>query len=42
MINSILEWILPAISGGGIGAGITWLCTFRSKRKQANAEADKA
>ena len=31
--DSILEWALPVIGGGGIGSAITFLGTYRSKKK---------
>ena len=31
--DSILEWALPVIGGGGIGSAITYLGTYRSKKK---------
>lgn len=31
--DSILEWTLPLIGGGGIGSAITWLGTYKSKKK---------
>ena len=31
--DSILEWALPVIGGGGIGSAITFLGTYKSKRK---------
>ena len=41
-MNPILEWALTIIGSGGIGAVITYICTFKSKRKQASAEAEMA
>ena len=41
-MNPILEWALAIIGSGGLGATITYLLTFRSRRKQANAEAVEA
>lgn len=41
-MNPILEWALTILGSGGLGAVITYICTFRSKRKQANAEAEEA
>ena len=29
--DSILEWALPVIGGGGIGSAITFLGTYKSK-----------
>ena len=31
--DSILEWALPVIGGGGIGSAITYLGTYKSKKK---------
>jgi hypothetical protein len=31
--DSILEWALPVIGGGGIGSAITFLTTYKSKKK---------
>ena len=31
--DSILEWALPVIGGGGVGSAITFLGTYKSKRK---------
>jgi archaellum component FlaC len=40
MFESILlPWILSVVAGGGIGAGITYLATFKSNRRKAAAEA---
>lgn len=41
-MNPILEWALAIIGSGGLGAAITYVCTFRSKQKQAEAEAKEA
>lgn len=41
-MNPILEWALAVIGSGGLGAAITYIFTFKSKQKQANAEADEA
>lgn len=38
----ILEWLLAIIGSGGLGAAITYICTFKSKQKQANADAEVA
>jgi hypothetical protein len=32
-MNPILEWALAVVGSGGIGAVITYIFTFRSKRK---------
>lgn len=31
--DSILEWALPVIGGGGIGSAITYLGTYKSKKR---------
>ena len=31
--DSILEWALPVIGGGGIGSAITFLGTYKSKKR---------
>ena len=41
-MNPILEWALAVIGSGGLGAALTYIFTFKSKQKQANAEADEA
>lgn len=41
-MHPILEWALAIVGSGGIGAAITYLLTFKSKQKQANAEANEA
>ena len=41
-MDSILEWALAIIGSGGIGATITYICTFRSRQKQAKAAAVEA
>ena len=41
MEYTLLEWILPIIGSGGLGAAITYLFTFQSKKKQADAEAEQ-
>lgn len=42
MEQSILEWALAVIGSGGIGAVITYICTFKSKKKQVEAEAESS
>lgn len=34
MEQSILEWALAVIGSGGIGAVITYICTFKSKKNK--------
>lgn len=31
--DSFLEWGLPLIGGGGIGSAVTWIGTYKSKKK---------
>ena len=40
MEQSIIEWLLAIIGSGGLGAAITYICTFKSKKKQVEAEAE--
>lgn len=42
MEQSILEWLLAIIGGGGIGSVITYIFTFKSKKKQVEAEAESS
>lgn len=42
MEQSILEWALAVIGSGGIGAVVTYICTFKSKKKQVEAEAESS
>lgn len=42
MEQSILEWVLAVVGSGGIGAVITYICTFKSKKKQVEAEAESS
>ena len=39
-MQSLFEWALAIISSGGLGAAITYILTFKSKRLQAMAEAE--
>lgn len=39
--SAILEWLLAVIGSGGIGAVLTYVCTFKSKKKQIEAEAEQ-
>lgn len=41
-MNPILEWALAIVGSGAVGSALTYIVTFRSKRKQANAEAVEA
>ena len=38
----LLEWILPIIGSGGLGAAITYIFTFNSRKKQVDAEAEQS
>jgi hypothetical protein len=31
MGQSLIEWLLAIVSSGGIGAAITYVCTFKSR-----------
>jgi hypothetical protein len=31
-LDTILEWALPVIGGGGIGSAITYLSTYKSRK----------
>lgn len=42
MSQSIIEWLLAIIGSGGLGAVITYICTFKSKQKQIMAEAESS
>ena len=37
--SALLQWIGSLIAGGGLGAAITYLATFRSKKRMAVADA---
>ena len=39
-MQSIFDWALAIISSGSLGAAITYVLTFKSKRIQAMAEAE--
>lgn len=39
--SAFLEWLLAVVSSGGLGALLTYLVTFKSKKKQAEAEAEQ-
>lgn len=39
MLENALQWIGSIIAGGGIGAAITYLATFKSNQRKAKAEA---
>jgi hypothetical protein len=36
----ILQWLGSIIAGGGVGAVITYIVTFRSNKKKAEADAE--
>ena len=40
MEQSVIEWLFAIIGSGGLGATITYICTFKSKKKQVEAEAE--
>ena len=39
-MQSLFDWALAIISSGSLGAAITYILTFKSKRIQAMAEAE--
>ena len=39
--NTLLQWIGSIVAGGGIGAALTYLATFKSNKRKAAAEATK-
>ena len=39
--GALFQWILSVVAGGGIGAAITYLATFKSNKRKAVAEADQ-
>lgn len=41
-MNPILEWVLTVIGGGGIGAIITYIATFKSRKMISESEAKLA
>ena len=41
-MNSILEWALATLGSGALGSAITYIFTFKSRQKQAKAEAVEA
>ena len=38
--NALFQWIASIVAGGGVGAAITYLATFKSNKRKARAEAD--
>ena len=41
-LDSLLEWVLPIIGGGGVGSAITWLGTYKSKKRLEEELAKQA
>lgn len=41
-LDSLLEWGLAIVGGGGIGSAITWLGTYKSKKKLEEELANQA
>lgn len=41
-LDSVLDWGLAVIGGGGIGSAITWLGTYKSRKKKEQEEAEQA
>ena len=41
-LDSLLEWGLAIIGGGGVGSAITWLGTYKSKKKLEQELAKQA
>lgn len=39
--SAFLEWLLAIIGSGGLGAVFTYIATFKSKKKQVEAEAEQ-
>lgn len=37
--NTLVQWIASIVAGGGIGAALTYLATFKSNKRKAAAEA---
>jgi hypothetical protein len=37
--SALFQWLGSIIAGGGIGAAITYLVTFKSNKRKADAEA---
>lgn len=42
MNQALFEWALAVLGSGGLGAIITYICTFKSRKKLATVEADSA
>lgn len=41
-LDSLLDWGLAVIGGGGLGSAITFLGTYKSRRKKEQEEAEQA
>ena len=41
-LDSLLEWGLAVVGGGGVGSAITYLSTYKSNKKKAQEEAEQA
>lgn len=41
-LDSLLEWGLAVLGGGGIGSAVTWLGTYKSKKKLEEELANQA
>lgn len=41
-LDSLMDWGLAVIGGGGIGSAITFLGTYKSRRKKEQEEAEQA
>lgn len=41
-LDSLLEWGLAVVGGGGLGSAITYLGTYKSRKKKAEEEAEQA
>lgn len=39
--NPLIQWIASIVAGGGIGAALTYLATFKSNKRKAVAEANE-
>lgn len=37
--SALFQWIASLVAGGGLGAVITYLATFKSTKRKAKAEA---
>jgi hypothetical protein len=41
-LDSVLDWGLAVVGGGGIGSAITWLGTYKSRKRKEKEEANQA